>query len=90
MSKLKERRFEGFEIVPLMATDSGRWIRIWPLMVLVLVSMMTLGIRLFQLTVIEGEWRRRLAEENRILVLPVAANRGVLTDRNGEKLTQNI
>lgn len=90
MFRRKERRFEGLTIQPLMETDAGKWIRIWPLTVLVFVGLVGLIIRLFQLTVVEGAWRRRLAEENRILVLPLAANRGVLTDRNGEAVTRNV
>jgi penicillin-binding protein 2 len=90
MSRHKERRFEGFELSPLMESDAGKWVRIWPLTVFLLVGGLALVIRLFQLTVVEGNWRRQLAENNRIFVLPIAANRGVLTDRHGEALTHNV
>jgi hypothetical protein len=76
MSRHKERRFEGFELSPLMESDAGKWVRIWPLTVFLLVGGLALVIRLFQLTVVEGNWRRQLAENNRIFVLPIAANRG--------------
>ncbi len=65
-------------------------IRIWPLKVLTLVFGILLLVRLIQLTVVEGPWRRRLADENRILTLPIMAQRGILTDRLGYPLTQNI
>ncbi len=65
-------------------------IRVWPLKVLTLVFGVLLLARLAQLTVVEGSWRRRLADENRILTLPIMAQRGILTDRSGYPLTQNV
>lgn len=90
MFKRKERRFEGFAMAPLMEAGIGRWLRIWPLWVLIALGEILLGARLFQLTIVEGSWRRQLAEENRILTMPIVAHRGVLTDRNGAVLTHNI
>lgn len=65
-------------------------IRRWPVLSLVIIVGFLLGIRLVQLTIIEGSWRRAKADENRILTLPVMAPRGVLTDRGGTPLTRNI
>lgn len=89
MLRLREKKFEGYELPSLIDEESGGWLRIWPLKVMFVVGFVGLILRLFQLTVVEGNWRRRLAEENRILAMPLLANRGALLDRNGQVLTIN-
>lgn len=64
-------------------------LRIWPFRILVIVVGLILLVRLGQLTLVEGVWRRALADENRILSLPLAPQRGIITDRNGLQLTRN-
>ena len=69
---------------------SGSRVRVWPLTVFVIGVGLLLIFRLAQLTLIEGKWRRTLADENRIFTLPLMAQRGILTDRNGIPLTRNV
>ena len=45
--------------------------------------------RLVQLQLIEGKQNQLRAEENRIRLLPVPSNRGIISDRNGEPLASN-
>jgi penicillin-binding protein 2 len=60
------------------------------MLVLILFFLLVLIFRLAQLTLVEGVWRRKQADENKTLSLPIAAQRGILTDRNGVALTQNV
>ena len=64
-----------------------------PLAIMSLFMLITLGIglaRLFELTVVRGKENRARADENRILVRPIHAPRGVILDRNGISLTRNV
>ncbi len=45
-----------------------------------------LGIKLIQLQLIEGEYHRIRAENNRLRLIPVPAKRGQILDRNGDLL----
>lgn len=46
--------------------------------------------RLWDLQVVQGARYRTLAEDNRLLRLPVPADRGIIVDRNGKVLVRNI
>ncbi|MGE5659952.1 MAG: penicillin-binding protein 2 [Actinomycetota bacterium] len=48
-----------------------------------------LSFRLAQLQLVQGEYHRQRAENNRIRLIPVASNRGQLLDRNGKVLAAN-
>jgi penicillin-binding protein 2 len=56
---------------------------------LVVVAFGVLAARFFYLQVTEHEHYRTLAETNRIAIVPIAPNRGVITDRNGIVLAQS-
>jgi len=56
----------------------------------ILVVFTTLTVRLYDLQVLNGERYRVLSEQNRVLRLPVEAERGNITDRNGYVLARNI
>ena len=58
------------------------------LVVAVLLSVLTA--RLWDLQLVQGQHYRSLAEDNRILRLPVTADRGIIVDRNGTVLVRNI
>ena len=58
-------------------------------MVIVLVFT-GLTIRLWDLQVVTGNHYRDLAEQNRVLRLPVEAERGTIVDRNGRVLARNL
>ncbi len=48
-----------------------------------------LGLRLFQLTVVKGEYFRNLSDENRIREIVIEAPRGKITDRKGFVVAKN-
>ena len=49
-----------------------------------------LTVRLWDLQVVSGSHYRDLAEQNRVLRLPVEAERGMIVDRNGKVLARNL
>ena len=56
---------------------------------LVLVAFGLLAGRFIWLQVVQREYYHTLAEQNRISVVPVVPNRGLILDRNGEVLAAN-
>lgn len=56
----------------------------------IIVVFTSLTIRLWDLQVVNGGRYRVLSEQNRVLRLPVTAERGSITDRNGYVLARNI
>ena len=57
---------------------------------LVLLLFLLLLARFYYLQVLQGEHYHTLAEANRISILPLVPNRGLIFDRNGEILAQNF
>ncbi len=55
----------------------------------VILVFFVLGLRLFQLTIVKGNYYQRLAEENRIREIVIEPQRGKIVDRNGAVLAQN-
>ncbi|MDD2757873.1 MAG: penicillin-binding protein 2 [Patescibacteria group bacterium] len=72
----------------LGATISGRKLKIFLLIVACAVAVI-FG-RVFYLQIIKGDYYRGLAENNRIRLKPTPAERGLIYDRNGESLVQNV
>jgi len=56
----------------------------------ILVVFTTLGARLYDLQITNGGHYRSLSEQNRVLRIPVTAERGNITDRNGYVLARNL
>jgi penicillin-binding protein 2 len=56
----------------------------------IIVVFTTLTVRLWDIQVVNGAYYRSLSEQNRVLRLPVAAERGGITDRNGYVLARNV
>src|SRR5207247_9284240 len=56
---------------------------------LVLISFGGLFARFFYLQVLQHDHFQTLAETNRIAIVPIVPNRGVITDRNGVVLAQS-
>ncbi|MDQ2951571.1 MAG: hypothetical protein M3R54_04850, partial [Chloroflexota bacterium] len=56
----------------------------------IVVVFTTLTARLYDLQITNGGQYRSLSEQNRVLRLPVAAERGSITDRNGYVLARNL
>jgi penicillin-binding protein 2 len=57
--------------------------------VLVLLAFAALFVRFFYLQVVQHRHYQTLAETNRIAIVPIVPNRGVITDRNGIVLAQS-
>src|SRR5919201_6128744 len=55
-----------------------------------IVVFTSLTVRLWDLEVVNGEHYRSLSEQNRVLRLPIEAERGNITDRSGYVLARNI
>ncbi|MFN3398404.1 MAG: penicillin-binding protein 2, partial [Sulfurimicrobium sp.] len=55
----------------------------------VLFAFFLLGVRLFYLQVMQHEHYQTLAENNRITIVPIVPNRGLILDRNGVPLAHN-
>lgn len=56
---------------------------------LLVVAFAALAARLYDLQIVQGAYYRELAEQNRLMRLPVAAERGVIYDRYGTLLARN-
>ena len=57
---------------------------------LIVLALSALSVRLYDLQVVNGSQYRSLSEQNRVLRLPVSAERGYLVDRNGVVLVRNM
>lgn len=59
---------------------------------LIIVSLLfgVFFLRIFYLQILKGDYYLSLAEGNRIRLIPVAAQRGIIYDRNGRDLLKNI
>ena len=64
-------------------------LRIGVAAVAVLVAFSLLAVRFFYLQVVQHDVYRAKAEENRISVVPVSPNRGLILDRNGVVVARN-
>ncbi|MDP9265211.1 MAG: penicillin-binding protein 2 [Chloroflexota bacterium] len=56
----------------------------------IVVMLVALSVRLWDLQIAHGTYYRELAEQNRVLRLPLEADRGIILDRNGRVLARNI
>ncbi len=65
----------------------ARWshhsIAVFALLILFLVFFVTALVRLFQITIVKGEYYYRLSDENRIREIVIEPRRGDILDRNG-------
>ncbi len=67
----------------------GRYFSYFSFIFIVIVIFFSLAFRLFQLTIVKGEYYHRLSEENRIKQILIEPQRGRLLDRNGATLAEN-
>ena len=65
-------------------------LRIWFCSVVVLAAFATLATRFYFLQVIQHDHYQTLAENNRMSIVPVAPNRGLILDRAGTVLANNF
>lgn len=72
-----------------IGTSIGRKTIYYFISIIVLVFALILG-RTIQLQIFNGNYYRELAEGNRVRLLPIPAQRGVIYDRNNKELLRNI
>ncbi len=58
--------------------------------IFIVLAIVVLSVRLYDLQVVHGGTYRALSEQNRVLRLPVTADRGFMVDRNGVVLVRNV
>ncbi len=57
---------------------------------LIIVLILIICLRLWQLQIIEGENYKKMSEDNRLRILKTPAPRGIIYDRNGIPLVKNV
>jgi len=74
--------------------EPARPARLWPRFVIfaliIALVVATLGLRLFTLQIVSGGYYAGLARENRIRLQPLRAPRGLILDRSGRQLVNNV
>ncbi len=75
-----------------MAIESKKWLkfRIVSILIVFLVLFIALISRAFQLQVLSGQKLKTLAQKQHTATLQLQPERGVIYDRNGEKLAVSI
>lgn len=75
-----------------MAADSKKWlkVRLASILAVFLILFIALLSRAFQLQVLSGEKLKTLAQRQHITTLPIHSERGMIYDRNGEKLAMSV
>lgn len=73
-----------------LAYSVSFWVRHWPLPILASGVSFILLLRLAQLTLVEGSWYQQLADNNRTIMVPLVAPRGVIFDRHQIPLARNL
>ncbi len=63
--------------------------RLTAVAIAIVAVFVVLSVRLWDLQVVNGSYYRSLAEENRVVRIPVLPDRGVIYDRNGRLLARN-
>lgn len=64
--------------------------RLTGLILISLAALSVLALQMFNLQVVEGETYQHAAEINRVRKFPISAPRGVMFDRDGRKLMENV
>lgn len=75
-----------------MAADSKKWLkfRLASILAIFLILFVALLSRAFQLQVLSGEKLKHLADKQHKMTLPIHSERGMIYDRNGEKLAMSV
>lgn len=64
--------------------------RLVRLTVIIIIAFMILIVRMSYLQIIKGNYYRKVSENNRIRLIPITASRGMIYDRNGKILAQDV
>jgi cell division protein FtsI (penicillin-binding protein 3) len=75
-----------------MAIDAKKWLklRLASVLIIFLILFIALLSRAFQLQVLSGEKLKNLAQRQHTATLPIQPERGMIYDRNGEKLAVSV
>lgn len=75
-----------------MAADSKKWLkfRLASILAVFLILFIALLSRAFQLQILSGEKLKALAQRQHMTTLPIHSERGMIYDRNGEKLAMSV
>src|SRR6267378_8076663 len=63
--------------------------RIWLVQICAVLLLAVLGVRLYYLQLVRGQYYAEIAQNQRIRLLPIPAPRGVIFDRNGHPLVDS-
>ena len=91
--KINTEKIEDAFLVNFNPAENKETISPWRIVILgclFLFIFFGLFLRVFHLQVVQGEENRQRADVNRIQIRTLHASRGVIYDRNGKILTQNI
>jgi len=75
-----------------MAADSKKWLkfRLASILAIFLILFIALLSRAFQLQILSGERLKALAQRQHMTTLPIHSERGMIYDRNGERLAMSV
>lgn len=77
----------GSRLINVTLTQRSR--RSFALLIVATALLSVCGLRLVQLQLVQGEYHRHRAEQNRIALIPIVADRGNIIDRKGNLLAAN-
>src|SRR6185436_275125 len=63
--------------------------RLWAVQIFVVLLLAVLGVRLYYIQLVRGQYYAEIAQNQRIRLLPISAPRGVIFDRNGHPLVDS-
>lgn len=72
------------------AAPRGSWKRFVVFAIIIALVVLALGARLFALQVANGGYYAGLSRENRLTLQPVTSARGLIFDRDGRRLVENV
>jgi penicillin-binding protein 2 len=64
--------------------------RLWIVQIFVVLLLLVLGVRLYYLQLVRGQYYGEIAQNQRIRLLPIPAPRGVIFDREGHPLVDSL
>ena len=75
-----------------MAMDAKNWLKLRLVSVLIffIIAFMALIFRAFQLQILSGEKLKNMAQRQHTAIVQLQAERGMIYDRNGEKLAVSV
>ncbi|NJO48831.1 MAG: penicillin-binding protein 2, partial [Leptolyngbyaceae cyanobacterium RM2_2_4] len=88
ISYASDRRSAKTSLLRSSSRDKLAWRGVF-LMLFMTAIMSAFVVRLTQLQLVQGEYNQRLAEQNRVRLIPIPSDRGNITDRDGKLFAAN-